>query len=651
MGGDGKREAPGKFTLVLEAAGFHRAETRNIADYAHRTGAASGPRSGMCPAAGRSGEADCLGALSTALRSPPGSALEADKQALHDFLLQHARRYDFSAAKFGSAFLLLVNRRFLCANAWRRMEPRDAQLAVMQCMRVLMRDAQHRATFVETPGAVARLVELCVELADEHFSAPDSEFFCGMLVETLSILKRFAALPELLPPPTPPSDSMTSDGGSPLPPPLAPRRLWSGSSPGQASSASTPLSPSRDTSPAQLRVVANASGRPSGGGGGLHPAASSAEAVGAAEGCASRAGASGVSLVARLHGALVSLLSTREALVLQCVLVALYNFVQDRHRSAIGSLACAESLLRIVADYEPSFKAPRPIALSSQPFRLPSKAGRVQVPAAELLELLLHSPDFATIDLPSPCPRMCEVVAHDGALVLLSLLHCGDEKLPPHLLRSLHRLAKAARCHRSSPVDALASSLASNSTGPAEPLRCHQQVAHPPSAKEVRQVGGIQLLLSILAPREDGSSPPTDVVIGAVVVLATLSLDQDAALQARPPSFNEPRHCPREGISRREMLTPRRASPGPQGQRRLPARQAASRSRNGTTLSAVTAAPAHTERCAYGWRYSRAAGTGDGARLSRFAFPLLDGAEPEGLPPAVPSRPLRRLHRPRPVRA
>lgn len=51
--------------------------------------------------------------------------------------------------------------------------------------------------------------------------------------------------------------------------------------------------------------------------------------------------------------------SHAQALVLQCVLVAMYQFVQlDRHLQAIGQLGCSETLLHILMDYGPSFKVP-----------------------------------------------------------------------------------------------------------------------------------------------------------------------------------------------------------------------------------------------------------------------------------------------------
>lgn len=214
--------------------------------------------------------------LAALLREPPcatangSAAAQQEKQALDEFLLQHRERYDFSHGDGGKAvgatFQLLVSERFLSQANWERLQPRDCRLRVLQCMRVLMRDQKHRACFVEM-GAIGRLAELCVQLADEHFSSPGADFASEMIVETLSILKRFAALPELEP------------------------------------------------------------------------------------------AASGTLDERRLHRALTTLLATRDALVLQCVLVAMYHFVQlEAHRLAIGQLGCAELLLRILADYEPSFK-------------------------------------------------------------------------------------------------------------------------------------------------------------------------------------------------------------------------------------------------------------------------------------------------------
>ena len=88
-----------------------------------------------------------------------------------------------------------------------------------------------------------------------------------------------------------------------------------------------------------------------------------------------------------LYHSLVILLGTHEALVLQCVLVAMYHLVQiEQHMLGIGAWnGCAETLLRILADYDPQFKK-----LS-----------------AELLELLLHSAPFfnEVVDLREPLHR------------------------------------------------------------------------------------------------------------------------------------------------------------------------------------------------------------------------------------------------------
>lgn len=380
-------------------------------------------------------------------RAADAAALrEQEKEALDDFLLLHARRYDFShadsAAAFGSTFSLLLSERFLSEN-WERMAPRDFQLRVLQCMRVLMRDGAHRHAFAATPGAVARLISLCVELSAEHFaSAP--EFSSEMLVETLSILKRFAALPELRP-------AATAAGAA---------------SAAGAWAAGAGSGGEHDISPAQLPFgsVGVCGGRtssevsaPTGEAGSPGADGSSAGAGAVGEGAAASA-----QLTARLHAALVSLLSTREALVLQCSLVALYQFVQvPHHRCAIDKLGPAELLLRVLSDYEASFK----------------------VLAAQLLEALLVAPAFCR-----------EVVLHDGPSVLLSLLHSDEPLLPAPLLRSLRHLA-----------------------------------AEPSSAKEVRQLGGVNVLLSVLA----SADAPVAVVVDACDVLTMLATDQDAALQIR----------------------------------------------------------------------------------------------------------------------
>ena len=99
---------------------------------------------------------------------------------------------------------------------------------------------------------------------------------------------------------------------------------------------------------------------------------------------------------------------------------------------AVGQLGCAEVLLRILMDYEHSFK----------------------VLAAEVLELLLANRTFFQ-----------EVVLlHDGTSTLLSLLHADDPALPVPLLRALERLARD--------VD---------------------------SAKQIRTLGGINVILSLLS--------------------------------------------------------------------------------------------------------------------------------------------------------
>ena len=317
--------------------------------------------------------------LLTLLRSKEATPQE-EKTAMDRFLLQHAQRYDFSSTEsgatsegFGEIFRLLIAQRFLMSHHWDRlaaqppvtprpnvanssqataaapspsvaaspdgMWPRDYLLRVLQCMRVLMRDPAHRSLFSELGGATV-LVRLFWDLSEEHSTNPHAEFASEMLVEALSILKRFASLEELCP--APPDAAAASAG------------------------------------------VLNGGGA-----------------------AALLAGASADSL--RLQRGLVALLSTREALILQCVLVAIQQFVQmEPHLRAIGQLGCAELMLRILADYEASFK----------------------VLAAELIELLLRERTFFK-----------DAVLHDGTSAILSALHSDDVALQLPLLRSLEMLA------------------------------------------------------------------------------------------------------------------------------------------------------------------------------------------------------------------
>ena len=318
------------------------------------------------------------------LRRPPSPVEE--RAAMDAFLLRHAQRYDFSSAAapeaFADIFKLLIEERFLRS----QLQPRDYTLRVLQCMRVLMRDEAHRAMFVTLGGAMV-LVRQFADLAHEHCSHPHAEFASEMLVETLSILKRFAALEELCP----------------------------------------------------TRNAAHACDL---------DAVSPADAL-------------------RLQRGLVALLSTREALVLQCVLVAIQQFVQlGPHLTAIGQLGCAEILLRILIDYEASFR----------------------VLAAELLVPLLSERTF-----------LKDVVLHDGAGALLSAVNTEDSALQLPLLRALERLA-----------------------------------AHPESAAEIRQVGGINVLLALLGSSRVSHAAASATLASAIcAVLTELALDDEAALQIR----------------------------------------------------------------------------------------------------------------------
>lgn len=298
-----------------------------------------------------------------------------EKTAMDAFLLRNAQRYDFSSSVAGDAFRdifgRLIQERFLLLSSRERLQPRDYMLRVLQCMRILMRDGIHRILFADLGGTQV-LVRLFIELSREHDAHAHAEYASEMLVETLSILKRFAA-----------SEALCA----------------------------APRNPEGDL---------------------------------------------------RLQRALVSLLSTREALVLQCVLVAIQQFVQvDAHLRALGQLECAEILLRILTDYEPSFKTL----------------------AAELIEVLLRERTF-----------LKDVVVHDGMAAILSALHSHDVQMQVSLLRSLEQLAEHVDC-----------------------------------AKELRQLGGINVLLALVATQR---CVPR-LIVGICSVLTVLALDDEAALQIR----------------------------------------------------------------------------------------------------------------------
>ena len=339
------------------------------------------------------------------------TSVNQNKEAnlIDTFLAQNAQKYSFEHKNCKHIFRLIVQNRFLknqhivaTNNAGPQNSITDAaspaqvsapntsdavtikddstMVRILQTMRVLMRDKAHREEFVKLK-ALKALAHFCNNLANQHFARGGITFASDMLVETLSILKRFANNTDL-----------------------------------------------------QL----------------IEPQPN------------------------ELHVALVALLSSRDALVLQCVLVALCQFVHvEYHMLSIGQLACAEILLRIIADYEPSFK----------------------VLAAEVLEKLLRHDSFAQ-----------DVALHDGVALLLSLLHSYDEQLSLPLIRSVRRLV----------------------TRDSE------------STKQVRALGGVNVIVSVLAPAAANDSGfvvsqplPFAIIREACIVLTELSLNQDAALQVR----------------------------------------------------------------------------------------------------------------------
>jgi len=161
------------------------------------------------------GESASAALVAILMGGPPSPSQE--KEAIDRFLLQHAQRYDFSSRAagetFGEVFRLVVARFLLivapkgdkrdaaaCREQPADLWPRDYLLRVLQCMRVLTRDPAHRSLFSDLGGTEV-LVRLFVELSSEHCLHPHAEFASEMLVETLSILKRFASSSTLCPSP------------------------------------------------------------------------------------------------------------------------------------------------------------------------------------------------------------------------------------------------------------------------------------------------------------------------------------------------------------------------------------------------------------------------------------------------------------------
>jgi hypothetical protein len=109
------------------------------------------------------------------------------------------------------------------------------------------------------------------------------------------------------------------------------------------------------------------------------------------------------------------LLTAAQALVLQCVLVAMYQFVQlDRHLQAIGQLGCSETLLHILMDYGPSFKAGcSPV----EPHTLDGACTRAAQERGLLLALPPSSPASARPPAPPTPTRACRISFRVARLV------------------------------------------------------------------------------------------------------------------------------------------------------------------------------------------------------------------------------------------
>lgn len=139
-------------------------------------------------------------ALKAHLDEPFPSDAVMEKQLFDDFLVKNAHRYDFGSEEHQQLLVVLASQRFLGRDQWQRLQPNDHKLRVLKAMRVLLRDERNRVEFSRL-GGVQVLCRVLGESIDEHFSPTadeTSEYNAEMLVEMLSVLKRYADSDDLL---------------------------------------------------------------------------------------------------------------------------------------------------------------------------------------------------------------------------------------------------------------------------------------------------------------------------------------------------------------------------------------------------------------------------------------------------------------------
>ena len=127
--------------------------------------------------------------------APSPSNLREEEALLEELATLYAESYEFASRPdgplFGSVLRALLGRRLL-SDEWLQSVPADHKLRVVQCARIILRDAYYEEDFLSMggPQVVARIF---AEASQHHFGAEPSRFNAELLSECASIIKKLAS--------------------------------------------------------------------------------------------------------------------------------------------------------------------------------------------------------------------------------------------------------------------------------------------------------------------------------------------------------------------------------------------------------------------------------------------------------------------------
>jgi len=137
-----------------------------------------------------------LHALLELLESPdPPSHPREEEALLEELATRYAECYDFASRPdgllLGAVLRALLGRRLL-SDEWLLSVPADHKLRVIQCARIILRDARYEDDFLALggPQVVARVF---AEASHHHFGPEPSRFNAELLSECASIIKKLAS--------------------------------------------------------------------------------------------------------------------------------------------------------------------------------------------------------------------------------------------------------------------------------------------------------------------------------------------------------------------------------------------------------------------------------------------------------------------------